>query len=195
MKRADFEKFTAELHAFEHKTGELESSLKEKLQAMGYGFLFDYYCLNTIGIAILIREIKDIKHFYRYSANGQFNKKRSLRAFKKFLGLAVTSNQSGTREGGHTLAGANTPFKNILFLMAMRYVQINPDKLSENEDADLNPLKFKAMYEQYVSKGKKKLIAFTKVMSKIATDLFFILKSRADTQPQAASPHNQHQVF
>lgn len=179
MKRKDFVSYVSELNALEKQRAVLESSIKDQLLKMGYASLFNYYGLNTLGIALLVKDIRDIKRFYRYSNNGQFNKKRSLRAFKKFIGITVTSNQSGARQGGHKLAKTgNFTLRSILFMMAMGYIQTKPDKFI-GVNSDLNPSKLKALYESLVARGVKKLIALTKVMDKIATDLFFILREHA----------------
>lgn len=181
MKRPDFTRYVTELNTLEERLDELENAIKSQLYDMGYAFLFNYYCLNTIGVAIFVREIRDISRFYRYSGNGAFSKKKSLRAFKKFLGMTVTVNQSGTKEGGHKLTKTgNMTLRTILFLMAMRYVQFNPSKFTDTADQDLNPLKFKTLYDKLVARGTKRIVALTKIMNKITTDLFFIFKDHND---------------
>ncbi len=186
MKRAEFQTSVAKLEELETKVKELEKGMKAKLDEMGYAFLFSYFCLNTAGIAVLVKEIKDIRRFYRYSQNGAFNKKNSLKAFKKFLGIAVSSNQSGGRAGGHKLTkSGNMTLRNKLFMMAIRYVQVDPLKYADRKEEDLDPVKFKLLYEKRVAGGTKKLVALTKVMNKIATDLFFIFKQNADDNVMA----------
>jgi hypothetical protein len=182
LKVTDFKNYSNELTILEKKIKKLNSSIKEKLHDLGYSFLFDYYGLNTINIAVLIKEIRNIKRFYRFSENGSFNKKRSLKAFKKFLGIAVTSNQSGAREGGHALIkSGNIKLRNIIFMLALNYIGDKPNPTRyNNKSNELDPYRFRMIYERLVEKGTKKLIALTKIMNKIATDLFFILKRNAE---------------
>lgn len=183
MKQLDFRIHVEELNALESRIKQLEAAIKDKLYKMGYGFLFEYYCLSTIGISILVKEVRDIKRFYRYSANGKLNKKRSLRAFREFLGMIVSLKQSGVKDGGHTLSkSGNMTLRNILFLMAMHYVKASPSKPVNNTASELDPVKLKARYEALVAKGMRRIAALTRIMNKIATDLFFIFKAHADAR-------------
>ncbi len=184
LKASDFKNYVSELTVLEEKIKELRSSIREKLHDMGYSSLFDYYGLNAINIAVLVREIRNIDRFYRFSDNGSFNKKKSLKAFKKFLGIAVTSNQSGAREGGHALIkSGNRKLREVIFMLALSYIaqKPNPSRYS-NKTNELDPYRFRMIYDSLVQKGTKKLIALTKIMNKIATDLFFILKRNTDVK-------------
>ena len=98
----------------------------------------------------------------------------------------MSSNQSGGRAGGHKLTkSGNMTLRNKLFMMAIRYVQVDPLKYADRKEEDLDPVKFKLLYEKRVAGGTKKLVALTKVMNKIATDLFFIFKQNADDNVMA----------
>lgn len=182
----DFKNYVEELRILEYEVENLKQAVKERLSVKGYSSLFNYWGLDTISIAILVTEIRNIKRFYKFNQNGCFNKKRSLKAFKKFLGIAVTSNQSGKHEGAHKLTkSGNMKLRSVVFMMAMRYISLKPKgKSTSSENNNLDPCKFRTMYEQLVEKGYKKLIAITKVMNKIATDLFFVFKNIAETQNQ-----------
>lgn len=180
LKISEFESYVKEKEETESQIKELKTEIKAQLCKIGYSSLFDYCGLNTISIAILVAEIRDITRFYRYSQNGCFNKKRSLKAFKKFMGIATTSNQSGQHQGVRILAKiGNMKLRSIIFLQALGYLSRNP-KEEFIQSENLNPHKFKEMYERLVEKGHKKLIAITKVMNKIVTDMFFIFKEIAE---------------
>lgn len=182
LKISDFKYYVKELEKLEAEIKILRKSVKEQLGAKGYSSLFNFCGLDTINIAILITEIRDIRKFFRYSKNGKLNKKRSLKTFKEFMGISVTSNQSGNREGAHKLAkSGNAKLRSILFMMALTYISMHPKNESVSEK-DLDPYRLKMLYEKFVKKGKKKLVAVTKVMNKIATDLFFILKEVSENR-------------
>ena len=70
-------------------------------------------------------------------------------------------------------------------MLAMTYISIkNTDKYDMRKGHnELNPAKYTELYQQYV-KRTKKMIALTKIMNKIATDLFFVLKKIAEKQNQ-----------
>ena len=182
LRQEDFRKYDEEHDVIESRIKNLENSINKKIHEMGYASLLDYPCLGTIGLAVLVREVRDIKRFYRFNHDGTLSKKRSLKAFKKFLGISVTSNQSGTKQGGHSLARrGNMTLRNIIFLMAMNYVHTNQRKFSE-QHKELKAAHLRELYESIISRGTRKLIALTKIMSKIAIDLFFLLKRHADSQ-------------
>jgi hypothetical protein len=182
LKAEDFQNCASELNVLEEKAEELKSSIKSKLEDIGYSFLFRCHGLNTINSAVLIREIRNIDRFYRYSENGSFNKKRSLKAFRKFLGIAVTSNQSGEREGTHKLAKSGSrKLRNVIFMLALNYIseKPNPERYKEISK-ELDPYRYRTIYENLVGNGTRKMIAITKIMNKITTDLFFIFKNHND---------------
>lgn len=183
LKANEFKNYTDELEGIENKITKLRCSIDEKLSCLGYSFLFDYHGLNTINIAVLVTEIRNIKRFYRFSENGSFNKKRSLKAFKKFLGIAVTSNQSGEREGAHKLTkSGNMKLRNTMFMLAMNYISEKPNpSRCRNKSNELDPHRFRMIYDGLVERGVKKVVALTKIMNKMATDLFFILKRNAES--------------
>ena len=187
VKADEFKDYVDELKTLEEEAKNLQKTIKTNLYEIGYSSLFDYKGLNTINIALLVSEIADIERFFKYSQNGQFNKKRSLRAFKEFMGIAVTSNQSGEREGGHKLAkSGNMKLRSVLFLLTLTYISLeNKEKTNVEEHKDLDPYRFKALYEKLVDNNIKKKIAITKVMNKIATDLFFVLKDNAKLQKKS----------
>ena len=181
MKREDFGRYVNELDVLEARLRSLEAALRDRLEALGYSFLLQYRALKTVSAAVLVKEIRDIRRFYRYSKNGAFNKKKSLKAFKNFLGLTVTSNQSGMKEGSHVLArSGNLKLRQILFFMAMNYTQADPAKQADSRHSELNPSRFRTLYDALVARGVRKMVALTKVMNKIATDVFFVLKRNAD---------------
>ena len=184
FKTAEFKDYIDELNALEKQMKDLREDIKKQLYDIGYSSLFDYLGLDTINIAVLVSEIRDIKRFFKYSKNGQLNKKRSLKSFKEFLGIAVTSNQSGEREGGHKLVkSGNMKLRTTLFLLTLTYISLkNKGEINSEEHKDLDPCKFKSLYEKLVNSNVKKMIAITKVMNKIATDLFFVLKNIPESQ-------------
>ena len=182
VKANEFKDYVDELKTLEEQVKNLQKTIKTNLYEMGYSSLFDYKGLDTINIALLVNEIADIKRFFKYSQNGQFNKKRSLRAFKEFMGIAVTSNQSGGREGGHKLVrSGNIELRNILFMMTLSYIGNYKDATTTGEYKEFDPVRFRNLYEKLVNNNVKKMVAITKVMNKIATDLFFVLKDVTET--------------
>ncbi len=184
LKIEDFRTCVNDLAVLEEKIKGIRASIESQLKTLGYSFLFNCHGLSTINSATIVKEIRNIDRFYRYSENGCFNKKKSLKAFKKFIGLTVTSNQSGERQGAHKLSkSGNKKLKNVLFMLAMIYQSEKPnEKKYKEKSRALDPYKYREIYEKLVEKGTKKMIALTKVMSKIATDLFFLLKQNADAK-------------
>ena len=188
LKVSEFNDYVKETEKLEHEVKDLKKTIKEQLHAKGYSSLFNYKGLDVINIATLVTEIRDIRKFFRFSRNGQLNKKRSLKAFKEFLGIAVTSNQSGEHAGGHKLIrSGNMKLRTIIFMLALTYISMNPKQPSQSEQTntsseqfsshnDLDPLKFRQMFDKF-TKENKKMIALTKIMNKISTDLFFVLKN------------------
>lgn len=184
LKVDDFRVCANDLFALEEKIKEIKDFIEIQINKLGYSFMLDCYGLSTINSAVIVKEIKEISRFYRYSDNGCFNKKRSLKAFKKFVGLTVTSNQSGEKQGGHKLAKTgNKRIRNVLFMLALSCLSEKPNESKINaKSMALDPLKYRAIYERLVQNGSKKMIAVTKIMSKVATDLFFLLKENEDTK-------------
>ena len=161
----------------------LRDEIEGKLRNNGYAKLFDYCGLNSINIATLVKDVQDIKRFFRYNRDGSFSKKKSLRAFKNFLGIAVTSNQSGEKEGGHKLVKTGCKAsRNILFMLTLTYISMKDNKKYSlgPENNELNPAKYNILYEEY-TKRTKKMIAVTKIMNKITTDLFFVFRDAAQS--------------
>ncbi len=157
----------------------IHSVLKES----GYESLLSYCGLSEINVANILCEIRSIKRFSRYNQDGNLNTKRSIRAFKNFLGMSVTSNQSGEHAGGHKLVKfASKRLRNLLFLLALTYISMQ-EEYRHRFNGDLNPYKFKDLYTKYCA-SKPKMVAVTKIMSKIAIDLFFVLSKlqAADSQ-------------
>lgn len=190
LRVAEFKDHVEELNRLQKQMKELRGVMKEKLHEMGYSPLFGYPGLDTVNIAVLVCEIGDIERFFKYSQNGQFNKKRSLKSFKEFLGIAVTSNQSGEHEGGHKLVkSGNMKLRTTLFLMVLTYISMkNKEKTGAEKHEDLDPYRFKSLYEKLVDSKVKKKVAITKVMNKIATDLFFILKENPGSHSKKQRP-------
>jgi hypothetical protein len=181
LKVKDFKNYVKELNKLENDTKDLKHNIKELLCKKGYAGLFNYWGLDTVNISCMVTEIRDINRFLRYNQDGTLNKKKSLKAFKKFLGIAVTSNQSGEREGTHKLTKAgNMKLRSILFMLALRYIGLKQNNKDRSVNQDLNPYKFKSIYDRLLEKNHKKLVIITKIMDKIATDLFFILKNKVN---------------
>ena len=182
-----FELKIKEFRMHAEKASVLESELKSLteeteafLRANGYSRLFDFCGLNSINIATLLRDIQDIKRFFKFNSDGSFSKKKSLGAFKNFLGIAVTSNQSGEKEGAHKLVKNGCKSSRVILMMlALTYISVKDHPKysldAESEFNALNPGKYNLFYEEYC-KRTRKIIAVTKIMNKIATDLFFVLK-------------------
>jgi hypothetical protein len=98
----------------------------------------------------------------------------------------VTSNQSGKKQGTHKLVKTGCKdLKNVLMMLALTYISMKNAKgyyLGEGHN-ELNPVKFSKLYEEY-TKRTKKMITVTKIMNKVATDLFFVLKDvRSMSEP------------
>lgn len=182
FKVAEFRDYVNEQKSLEEQIKDLRETIKKQLCGMGYSSLFNYPGLDTINIAVMVNEIRDIKRFFKYSQNGQLNKKRSLKSFKEFLGIAVTSNQSGEHEGGHKLVkSGNMKLRSTLFLLGLTYISLkNKEKTDVEEYKNLNPYRFKDLYEKLVDSNVKKKMAIIKVMDKIAIDLFFVFKNITD---------------
>ncbi|MFH2033056.1 MAG: transposase [Bacteroidota bacterium] len=179
MKAKEFQMIVIDADVLESEIKALKTDIGDELKKNGYTNLFDYCGLNSVNIATFISEVQDISRFYRYNSDGGFSKKKSLKAFKNFIGITVTSNQSGEKEGGHKLVKSGCKSaRNVLMLLAFTYISMKNAKgydLKGGHD-ELNPVKYNLLYEEY-TKRTKKMIAITKIMSKIATDLFFVLKS------------------
>jgi len=162
---------------------DLRGKIEDKLRRNGYSRLFDYCGLNSINVGTLVRDIQDITRFFRHNHDGSFSKKKSLRAFKNFFGIAVTSNQSGERVGGHKLvkSGCKTS-RNVVMMLALTYISLKDNKKYslDLEYSALNPVKYGSLYEEYC-KRTKKMIAVTKIMNKISTDLFFVFKDAVES--------------
>ncbi len=209
FKKKEFRTLVEEAISLEADLKQIRADLADHLKSRGFDKLFEFCGLNSVNVAILANDIQDISRFYRNNKDGTFNKKRSLSAFKNYLGIAVTSNQSGQKEGAHKLVKSGCKSsKNVLMMLAMTYISMKGNKkysLDEGHNT-LNPPKYVMLYDEYCKKTKK-MIAITKIMNKIATDLFFVLKELNDKfishhqqkQPSPSAslvcPHNYSQAI
>lgn len=171
----EFKQCINDLNKVEEQKKQVVEKLRLELKKHKYSELLGLCGFNVITTAYFINEIRDIKRFFKYNFDGNLNKKRSLSCFKGFLGLKTTSSQSGEREGGHKLIkSGNNKLRTKLFMLAMTCISFTKDYGKKYEGID--PYKYRYIYEELIIR-KKKMVALTKVMSKIATDLFFLLKS------------------
>lgn len=165
------------------KQEELERTINEKsvelerhLLKFGYEDLLRNPSVGPVIAALFVTEALPITRFLRRKQNGVVDKKKSLRAFKAFCGLAVTRNQSGTHEGGQKLSkSGNRMLKTAIFNMARTFLSIKPERRKHYENSALNPTKYVHVYEIHKNHGKKGMLAFIKMMDKICTDIFFLL--------------------
>ena len=186
-KKKYFKILVDELKRLEYNCEELSKSMNEHLLEGGYGSLFNYSGLNTINITTILTNVQNITRFYKYKNDGVIHNKKSLLAFKSFIGLAVTTNQSGDHEGlGRLVKSGCLDVRGVLWMLALTYIASKNKKIDENSKYNaFNPAKYKTLYEAYTQRTKKG-IAIPKIMNKISTDLFFALKEISDAKEAAA---------
>lgn len=140
-----------------------EKLLKQLISSTDFVKLYRENGFDTIYIATIITEVRDISRFFIKKEDGSVNLTKSLKAFRRYCGFVITSNQSGSREGGHTLAKAgNFRLREMLYLMALSHIA----------------LKNGEVYEYYLEKSKRmvKKKAILKTANHLCAKVFFLIK-------------------
>ena len=194
LHRDDFCNLVQQHKELDHALNECETQVLERVRQVGYESMLGLACVGPVTAATLITEALPVSRFIRTRpGNGLIDKRASLRAFKSYCGLGVTRDQSGMHEGGQKLSrGGNLRLKSVLFTMARGMLSIRPAQVQEYDHTPLRPSKYQGMFARYRDQGKKGMWAIVKMMDKIATDLFFILRDlEHDQVSRAASGTNQ----
>lgn len=122
VKITETKQLIRELNILKDEQKDKERRLRDLINISDFRRLYDFKGLNTVGIAILITEIRNISSFFVRNSDGSINHRKSLKSFKKYCGFDVTSNQSGERKGGGRLARCRSRLRGVFYMMALTYI-------------------------------------------------------------------------
>jgi len=182
----EFRELLAEIERIEAERKTMLSSIEESLRTEGFGQLLEYNGINAVNGAVFVTELGDIRRFYKHAPDGKLALKRTLKTFQEYCGLRVKMKQTGQNEGVHKLSSTgNMEIRSMLYLLAMCLISQKNYEAARAQTGPLCPGKYIALYERYTANPKvPKKVALIKVMSKIATDLFFVLKELHEQRAQ-----------
>lgn len=201
-RRKEFDILIKEIENTEKEKEQITNSIKEFILKSGYKKLFEINGFQTINISRTLIEVGNITRFYAFNEDGSFSNKKSLMRFKAYAGLAVTTNQSGEKDinsGNKLYKSGNMGLRKVLYMASMSMLSLKKkydkevmeavESIEQGEAVKLepfSPVKYLAKFTLLQKDNPKTppIVLMTKIMNKLCSDLFFLLKEINDNEAE-----------